>query len=649
MIAKWVSVLVWVIAFPVLADAGDAAVREARAAWAAKKPAEFARAAARVPPDHVLAPYVDYWRISLSAAPAEADIRAHLDAYPGSRTAELLRNDWLKTLGARGEWSRYLAEYAMLERPEPVHQCYAHRARWAQGDRSQAADAAALWFTGRDLPSACAPLFEALFTAGVLTSEDRWRRIRLAFEAGNPGVARAIAGGLPAREQLAPALFERAQREPAKLLAAGLDAESRLARELALYALERLARESHLVARQAYAGWQARFSPEERRAALGSLAAWAARRHDPVALAWFAETGGENLNDAEREWWARAALRAGDWTALGRAIDGMGETTRHRPEWRYWRARAWRETGQRVLAMPVLLALSREHHFYGQLASEALGPVVSAPLPAARPSAAAAAAVAHDAGLARALKLYALDWRTEAHAEWNWAIRQMGDDMLLAAADLARRAEWYDRAIHTAERTRELHDFELRFLAPYRDLAQKAARDYGLDEAWVFGLMRQESRFVAVARSAVGASGLMQIMPATGQWIARRLGIARFNPADIIDPATNIRFGAYYLRHVQDSLDGSAVLATAAYNAGPSRAQRWRGSQPMEAAAYIESIPFAETRDYVKKVMSNAAYYAARFNAPGVSLQARLGVIPPRRSAEAAAPEAPLETDSAAD
>jgi len=223
--------------------------------------------------------------------------------------------------------------------------------------------------------------------------------------------------------------------------------------------------------------------------------------------------------------------------------------------------------------------------------------------------------------------------RTESLREWISAVRGLPDDGLLLAADFARRQGLYDRAINTAERTRDLHDFELRFLAPYRELAQRAAEENGVDEAWVFGLIRQESRFTPVARSRVGATGLMQIMPATAKWIARQLGVKRFDSREMDDPERNIQFGTYYLRHIQDSLDGSPVLATAAYNAGPGRAQRWRTGEPMEAAVYIETIPFNETRDYVKKVMSNAMYYAARFDQPSVLLKDRLGEIPPRRTA----------------
>jgi len=139
----------------------------------------------------------------------------------------------------------------------------------------------------------------------------------------------------------------------------------------------------------------------------------------------------------------------------------------------------------------------------------------------------------------------------------------------------------------------------------------------------------------------------MQIMPATAHWIAKRLGIKRFQTSEMQDPAKNIQFGAYYLKHMQTTLDGSPVLATAAYNAGPGRAQRWRDSQAMEAAVYIESIPFSETRDYVKKVMSNAMYYAARFGQPSALLKDRLGMVPALKTPVASMPdaEAVLELD----
>ena len=625
---------------PVWAAPGDAAILQAQQAFAARKLADLERAARNVPDNHVLLPYVEYWRLALTSGAGDARVADFLARYPGSRMAETLRADWLKSLGVREVWPAYLAEYPRLVKPDSAHQCYAHRAEWALGNRSHMREAVSLWFTGRDLPSVCAPLFTQLIEAGLISEEDVWRRIRLALEAGNLGVARAVANALPRAQQPAAALFDQAGRDPGRLLNPGqLDFGKRGDREIALYALDQLARRSSDEAVQALRKWAPQFAAEELQAAWARLATWAARRHEAAALPWFQQAGVAVTNDFQREWWARAALRAGDWQAVQRVIESMSDTTRAQPVWRYWRARALLATGQHAAANPLFLALAGEHHYYGQLAQEELGPVMQAPVVNIKAGGDDVAAIARQPGIARALALYELGLRGDANQEWNWTIQAFSDAQLLAAAELARRMEWYDRAINTAERTRELHDFELRFLAPYRELAQRAARENALDEAWIFGLMRQESRFINVARSGVGASGLMQIMPATAKWIAQRLGIKRFHPREMQDPAKNIQFGAYYLKHVQTSLDGSPVLATAAYNAGPGRAQRWRDSRPMEAAVYIESIPFSETRDYVKKVMSNAMYYAARFGQPSVLLTDRLGTVPSRKTPVIATPD----------
>jgi len=563
----------------------------------------------------------------------DARIADFLARYPGSRLAEMLRADWLKSLGAREAWPLYLAEYPRLVKPDPAHQCFAYRAEWSMGNPGRLREAVSMWFTGRDLPSACTPLFGKLIEAGMINQEDIWRRFRMALDAGNPGVAKSVANIMAAADRPQAARLDQAISEPGRLLSgSSLDMNQRGDREMALYALDQLAKRSSSDAEQALRKRLSQFNSNEVSLAWAGLATWAARRHERVALSWYQQAGVLGVNDYQREWWARAALRAGDWPAVQRVINSMTDSTQAQPAWRYWRARALLASGQRLAANTLFLGLSREYHYYGQLAQEELGPVAQAPIINVKMGGNDLAAIARDPGIARALALQDLGLRSDATQEWNWAIREMTDPQLLAAAELARRNEWYDRAINTAERTRELHDFDLRFIAPYRELAQQAASANQIDEAWVFGLMRQESRFINVARSGVGASGLMQIMPATARWIANRLSIKGFDPSEMQDPAKNIQFGAYYLKHVQTTLDGSPVLATAAYNAGPSRAQRWRDSVSMESAVYIESIPFAETRDYVKKVMSNAMYYAVRFGQPSVLLKDRLGTVPARQT-----------------
>jgi soluble lytic murein transglycosylase len=629
-IAKSLAVLfILVGASPVQADAGDDFLA-ARDAWAKGDMRRFERFAGKISSDSVLRTYVEYWKATRQLED-DTSVADFLASYTGSWLAEKLRGEWLKDLGRREIWPAYLAEFPKLSRPETTHLCLARRAELALGDRSQLGSATSLWFTGRDMPSACSPLFASLLTQGLLAEEDVWKRLRLAFEAGNPGVAKSILSAIAEESRPAAAWIDRAFRNPANYLAdQAINWTIRPQREVAFFALSRLARTDSVAAARALEPNLPLLAERDQQYIWSLLATEAARSHEPQALPWFEKSSGQGLSDIQREWWARAALRSQNWRVVLWAISGMGEQARSQPVWQYWQGRALKALDQALAANRIFAPLSREHHYYGLLAGEELQTVMRAQTINIKVAGEEVEAVARDAGIARALALYELGLRTEATNEWIWAVRNLDDRQLLAAAELARRNDWYDRAINTAEKTQALHDFDLRFISPYRELASKEAKENNLDEAWVYGLIRQESRFVNVAKSGVGAAGLMQIMPATGRWIAQRLGIKGFKTHSLSEPETNIKFGTYYLRHVQDSLDGQPVLATAAYNAGPRRAQRWRDSKPMEAAIYIESIPFVETREYVKKVMSNALYYALRFGQPSLLLRDRLGTIPGR-------------------
>jgi len=334
-------------------------------------------------------------------------------------------------------------------------------------------------------------------------------------------------------------------------------------------------------------------------------------------------------------------LRAQSWPEVLAAIDRMSAKESREPAWRYWKARALQEQDRAPEVQALLKPLALEFNFYGQLAAEDLGGASRIPAAGYQPNRDDVQAMARVPGLQRALAFYRLNLRFEGNREWIWAIRDFDDKRLLAAAEFARRHELYDRAINTAEKTIELHDFSMRYLAPYRDVMKDYVRQQGLDEAWVYGLIRQESRFIADARSRSGAAGLMQLMPATARWVAQKIGLRDFRWTGVSDVGTNINLGTWYLRHVLDALDNHPVLAAAAYNAGPGRARGWRAGMPMEAAVYAETIPFNETRDYVKKVMSNASYYSQQFGQTLKSFRDRIGVIVPRTRAAEKLPDEP--------
>ena len=208
----------------------------------------------------------------------------------------------------------------------------------------------------------------------------------------------------------------------------------------------------------------------------------------------------------------------------------------------------------------------------------------------------------------------------------------MNDRQLLAAAEFARQKEVLDRMVNTSERTRTEMDFNQRFPAPHLREMSTNTQALGLENAWVYGLIRQESRFIKNARSYVGASGLMQLMPGTAKYVAKKIGMSQFTQDQVNDIRTNLLLGTNYLNMVLGKLDGSQALATAAYNAGPARPRSWRSTLPgpVEGAIFAESIPFNETRGYVKNVMSNATYYAAIFESRPESLKQRLGMVSPK-------------------
>jgi soluble lytic murein transglycosylase len=248
-------------------------------------------------------------------------------------------------------------------------------------------------------------------------------------------------------------------------------------------------------------------------------------------------------------------------------------------------------------------------------------------------------------GLSRALMLIGIGLRSEGVREWNFTLRGMGDRELLAAAQIACAREVWDRCINTSERTRAEVDLEQRFPTPFRSEVVSASAEVGIDPAYVYGLIRQESRFVADARSNVGASGLMQVMPTTAKWTAKKLGMS-YSPDMLADRSTNLRIGAGYLKLVLDDFGGSQALAAAAYNAGPARPRRWRDGPMLEPAIWAENVPFNETRDYVKKVLANAALYAALLNQQPPSVKSRLGApIGPRDASAPTAAADPPDPD----
>ncbi|GGY25461.1 lytic transglycosylase domain-containing protein [Paludibacterium paludis] len=577
------------------------------------------------PRDNPLSLYPAYWLTQKALeVQDDAQITRFLSVAREGVLAERIRRDWLKQLGKREDWTRFAEEWPKLaeEGRDEEAQCYGDVLAMRQG----AAPANLNRFLEpRPLGDGCNRLLALALEKGAVTRDWALRRMRLLLSGNYVTQARQLAAlaDLPLDTGSLGAPLKASPGTPA-------------GQETLLYGIVQKGRDDVNGAAQILSGRQDELTPAQRGFAWGQLALFAARKLNTAqASEWFARADKSQLTRDQWEWWARAELRQDRQEALQTVIRAMPEDIAARPAWQYWLGRSLKRDGKATEANALFARVSAGHHYYGLLALDELGNAASEQGDTARPSEADINRMSKDPSVRRSLALFALaqdrnraDFRGDAQVEWRYAMRNRTDMELLAAADMARKIGFFDMAIYSAERTRKEHDYSLRYLTPYRDITQRFARQLGLDDAWIYGLIRQESRFITIARSGVGASGLMQLMPATARWAARKMGLG--DKIAINDIETNIQIGTWYMKYVMDNLSGSAVMATAAYNAGPGRARNWQDVRPLEGAVYAETIPFNETRDYVQKVMANASWYSTGMGREKLSLKTRLGTIPAR-------------------
>ena len=630
---------------PAAAQGSDSTVLDARDAFRKKDRDRLAGLRAQAFAErNPFALWVDYWELTNRIGEAQqAEISAFAERWKGSYVEDRLRNDWLRELGRRGDWANFAAEYPRFRMNDDRDvSCYALLVDRLAGKPFDKPVAMTAWLAQKDADEGCALLSATLFEAGELKPADVWTKIRGAVEAGRIGAARQAAALLGPDVE---ARVGRVVDSPARYFARNASAATRSEAELTALAIVRMASsDSDAAATLLGERWE--------KALPGDLAAWtwanvarqSAVKLQPEASDEFlrAERADRKnsrpvaLSDDTLAWKVRAALRADGgkarWQQVIQGINAMTPEEQKDAAWVYWKARALQALAAdsqdaealRAQGRALLAGIADRLNFYGELAAEDLGRPQAPPAPSRTLSAEERAAAAGQPGLARGLALIGMGLRSEGVREWNFSIRGLGDRELLAAAQMACDRQVWDRCINTSDRTQGEIDMAQRFPMPLQSSVVASAAAADLDPAFVYGLIRQESRFVMDARSGAGASGLMQLMPATAKWTARKIGLP-YSRDLIADRDTNLKLGNAYLKLVLDDMGGSQALAAAAYNAGPGRPRKWRDGPPLEPAVWIENIPFGETRDYVKKVLSNATYYARALGGSNTTIRSRLG------------------------
>ena len=550
----------------------------------------------------------------------DAEVAAILERYPDYGFATGLRKRWAESLLRRQQWDDYLDIYTghLADAKDNKTHCKALTARLRRGgDGKLVEDALGYWMSGFSQPKECDPVFAWLGASGELTDERRRQRMMLALEGGQFRLARYLARPLPAADRKQVDSWAFMHRWPQRSLGRPDRFEdTRSNRRYVSYGLKRLARSDPPGAAVLWADYRDRlsFDAESSQAVGRRIALVHAQRHLPGARDLLAAQIAEHRDEDLVHWQIRAALWDQDWPAVERALDALDATEAAAPDWQYWRARALEAQGHVEEAREIYAELASERGYHSFLAADRLGVDYAWSHRKADPDETVIAELETRPEMLRARELFMTGLTGRGRIEWQRMMKRMTEDERAQAALLAHRWNWHSRAIRAASDQAFRDDLEIRFPTPWLELYTEQTDRQGVDIAWAYGITRSESLFMPDVRSHAGAVGLMQLMPETGRQTARRAHIPWRGRRTLQTPKTNVTLGTRYLSEMQDKF-GSRVLATAAYNAGPHRVNRWvPKDREVPADIWIENIPFRETRGYVKRVLASDAVFHWRLS-----------------------------------
>ena len=590
----------------------------------------------------VLGYYPEYWLLNRNlASQSPQAIISFAQRYPNSAMAEKLSADYVEEKVKIADFAPAQPVLQYVNNADQAESCAIAQVRAQTGDPLVFAEYKDVWLATNTQPESCTGLGRMMLSSRLMTTQDRQQRVWVQLRAGQSGQAIATAQSMGMNLSLAQ--LNQIQANPLNYLWSAPKATA-VDHAYLIYAMGRLA-DSDLDTAIASVPRAAEGTPADVQRALyravGYIGGTTVMKNNFKAdvIKYLDASYGLPFSAEEAEIYARQAIRFSNWEALIRAIDAMSPTQRQEDRWQYWLARASEQRGDsksKRNAQEIYKRLAQGDDYHNLLAKERVGEMPKIPM-SSEPTQSDVIRLSQDIHFNRAFALRSVGAADSyVNREWNWAVRQAylkhDDGLLLAAAKRATDMGWYDRAIYAADRTVKKHNYNYRFATPHKNLVVNHSYSAGIDPAWAYGLMRQESRFNTGARSHVGAGGLMQIMPDTAKLVAKNMGEA-YNPAALTDPNTNLRYGTFYLSMIQQQLSQNAVLATAGYNAGPNRARRWQPEhQALPADQYTESIPLTETRDYVKHVMTNATHYGMLLGQGTKPISQRMTTIPMRIS-----------------
>jgi len=572
--------------------------------------------------DYPLAIYLDYQALSRQLHSLEPDVaQSYLHRAQGSPLHNRFLAAYIESKGRSRQWRDLLAVQQTPPR-SPELQCYWYRAQWGTGNKTLAYEGAAqLWDVGRSQEKACDPLFKEWLKAAGPDDAMVWSRALKAFDARSFGLLKYLRQF--ASPSLQPLLDEMLAiyHRPDHLIH-DAHSPSVLHAELMTMGIRRLARVNPEQGRQAMVNAVPvqSFTDAQRRAMASMIARHSLFAQSATPDSWLHAALDELRDDELTEIHMRNHIADGNWAGLLEGYQWLSSPAQEEDEWRYWYGRALEGTDQKAASEAVFSTLAESRSYHGFLAAQRLNAdysLAAAPAgqaevaipPGAQGKAVKPMPVSEpDPGIARVAALWSLERLTDARAEWRDLLARVSPDEGETLAELALSTGWINLAVDAANEVGAWDRVDLRFPSAYRENLDYAASAAGVPSAELIAIARRESALFPEAISRVGARGLMQVMPATARGLARRHDIPYRRKADLYDVDINLLLGARYYAELLARFDGNRPMSLAGYNAGPNRVGRWaKGDR--EVDRWIDSLPFRETREYVRAVLAYRVIY----------------------------------------
>jgi len=562
-----------------------------------------------------LYPYLQYRQITddLMNQPAIA-VTNFVQQNPTLPPARTLKSRFVNELARREDWRGLLA--FSPEKPATTEaQCNYYFAKWSTGQADEAwAGAKELWLSGKSQPNACDRLFGAWRASGKQDPLAFLERIRLAMKAGNTQLVTLLAGQMPADYQtISQAIINLANNPNSVMTFATTTGATDFTRQMAAEAFESVARQDVENARLLIPSLaQAQQLTEDQIQTLRDIVAWRLMGNDVTSeqARWRDDAVMRSQSTSLLERRVRMAIGAGDRRGLNTWLSRLPMEAKEKDEWRYWQADLLLERGRDEEAKSILHALMQQRGFYPMAAAQRLGEDYQLQIDKVPGNPDPALVQGAEMARVRELMYWGLD--NTARSEWANLVTSRPQQEQAQLARYAFNQHWWDLSVQATIAGKLWDHLEERFPLAYSDLYARYTNGKAISQSYAMAISRQESAWNPTARSPVGASGLMQIMPGTATHTVKMFNIAGYrNASQLFDPETNINIGTSYLQYVYQQFGNNRIFSSAAYNAGPGRVRSWLNNSAgkLDAVAFVESIPFSETRSYVKNVLAYDAYY----------------------------------------